>query len=85
MNKIMNVLTHLLNWIVNIILLAGLAILLAWILWDVPPQVSLEKSATFFSNGWHLITGKDKTPKEKPEVTFKQLENSSKHTIHISK
>ena len=73
MNKIMIILKHLLNWIVNIILLAGLAVLLAWALWDVPPQVSWEKSALFFSRSWHFITGTSHTDNAKPDVTPEQF------------
>lgn len=83
MNKIMNLLNWVLNGIVNLVLIAGLVLLIAWAVWDVPPQVSLEKTAHFFSNSWHLITGTETTKEEKAQVTAEQLEDSAKKTVHF--
>ena len=80
MDKIVIFMSRLLDWIVNLLMLAAAAVLLAWIIWDVPPQTSFTKTAQFFSDGWTLITGKNQTDMPKQQVTKGQLKESAEKT-----
>ena len=71
--------------LVHVIVLSGLAVFLAWAIWDVSPQTSITNSAYFFSESWRLITGQRKPEQSAPQVTPKQLEKSGKHTRYIYK
>lgn len=60
MNKILNLLRWLVKWILNIVIAAGIVVILIWAIWSVPPQVSLAKTAYFLSDSWHFILGQSK-------------------------
>jgi len=77
MNKILSLINHILNWILNILVVAGIAVLLAWAVWGVRPQTSLMKTGYFFSDIWRFVSGKGKE-QYKRDVTMEQLEESNK-------
>lgn len=81
MSKIGNLINHILNWILNIIIAAGVAVILAWLVWDVHPHVSLMKTGYFFSDTWHFLTGQPKKEEYKKPVTREQLEESAQRTM----
>ena len=80
MDKIVIFMSRLLDWVVNLLMLAGAAILLAWAIWDVPPQTSLTKTAQFFADSWVLITGKNQQDTSNQKVTKEQLKESAEKT-----
>ena len=77
MNKIMRALNWLLIWILNLALLAGLAILIAWFFWDIKPQESLTKTAQFFSTSWHRISAPANNGSENISATSKPSKEST--------
>lgn len=82
MNKITRVLKWILNAVVNVIILAGVAILLAWVIWGVSPQTSITNVAHFFANSWYFVSGQSGNKEFKHQVTREQLEESSKKTMY---
>ena len=69
--------------IINIVILGGIIIVLAWAIWDVTPQTSITKTAYFFSESWHLITGKPRSEQAVAPVTEKQLKPSQERTRYL--
>ena len=59
MNKIFNAGKFILNFCLNLIILAAIVIILVWAIWDVSPQTSFSKTASLITDGWAFITGKD--------------------------
>ncbi len=77
MDKIVIFMGRLLDWIVNLLMLAGAAVLLAWAIWDIPPQTSLTKTAQFVTDSWFFMTGKTQQNTSKKQVTSEQLKESA--------
>ena len=85
MDIFFKILKFIITAIVDIIVLSGLAIVLAWAIWDVTPQTSITKTAYFFSESWRLITGKPKRDTPIAQVTRPQLAPSEKHIQYLYK
>ena len=81
MSKILNFINHVLNWMLNLIILAGVAVFLAWLIWGIAPQESIMKTGYFLSDGWHWMTCQTKTKEYVKPVTREQLEESSQKTL----
>ena len=69
---------------IDVIVLGGIAIVLAWVIWDISPQTSISKTAYFFSESWHIITGKPRASQPE-QVTSEQLKPSAKHIKYLYK
>jgi len=85
MEIFVKVIKFILTAIVDIIVLSGLAVVLAWLVWDVTPQTSITNTAYFFSESWHMLTGKPRRLEAIPPVNKEQLKQSQKNTRYIYK
>ncbi len=79
------IIKFILTAIIDIIVLSGLAIVLAWLIWDITPQTSITNTAYFFSESWHTLTGKPRRLEPIPAVNKEQLKKSQKNTHYIYK
>ena len=85
MNIFTKTIHFILTAIIDIIVLSGLAIVLAWAIWDVTPQTSITKTAYFFSESWRILTGKPSREAPIPQVTQDQVKPAQKHINYIQK
>lgn len=85
MKNILKIVQFIGNSLINIVVIVGIVIFLLWAIWDVSPQVSITKSAYFFSESWRIISGKALPDQPKEDVTKKQLEDSRKNMQYIYK
>ena len=74
-----------LTTLVDIIVLSGLAVVLAWAVWDITPQKSITNTAYFFSESWNLLMGKPRRTDPISAVNREQLEQSKKRTQYLYK
>ena len=84
MNKVLKIIRLLIDAIINIVMIVGIAIVLLWLFWDVTPQTSITKAAYFFSESWRIILGRQKDEDRVPAVGKQQLEEAKKHIHHYS-
>ena len=85
MEKLLKFIRIFLSVIINIVMLAGIAIVLLWLIWDITPQTSITKAAYFFSDSWHLVTGRRPSEKNPDVVLPEQLQDSAAHTMYIGR
>ena len=85
MDIFIKVMKFILTAIIDIIVLSGLAIVLAWAIWDITPQTSITNTAYFFSQSWHIITGTSQPTAPMSTTTHEQLKPSQKRTQHLYK
>ena len=79
------IIKFILTAIIDIVVLGGLAIVLAWAIWDVTPQTSITNTAYFFSESWRMLTGKPQRTTPIPQVNREQLKQSQKNTRYLYK
>ena len=84
MSKILRIIKLLIDGLINLGVLVGLAIVLLWLFWGVSPQTSITKTAYFFSESWRLILGRQKNEDEFQQVGKTQVQDAQKHIHQIS-
>jgi hypothetical protein len=85
MDILTKIIKFILTAIIDIIVLGGLAIVLAWAIWDVTPQTSITNTAYFFSESWRTLTGKPARTAPITQVNRDQLKQSQKNTRYLYK
>ena len=83
MDIFLKIIKFLLTSLVNIIVLSGIIIVVAWAFWDVTPQESITKTAYFFSESWRVITGKTDLSQQPKPVTSEQLKDSRQNIRYL--
>ena len=83
MDIFLKAIKFILTAIVDIIVLSGITVVLAWAIWDVTPQTSITKTAYFFSQSWRIITGKTGPVQSGARVTKEQLEPSQQNMRYL--
>ena len=85
MDIFIKIIRFILTAIVDIVVLSGLAVVLAWAIWDITPQTSIKNTAYFCSESWHIITGQPRRTGALPSTTPQQLKPSEKRTQRLYK
>lgn len=84
MNIFLKTFKFLLSTLINIVVISGIIIVLAWAVWDVSPQTSITKTAYFFSESWRIISGKMPRTPATP-VKEEHLDEAKKNILYLGK